>query len=800
MCYDIENSQPSDAPIIRGETYRFTVLTPAMIRLEYSEMGRFSDSSTQTVINRNFPSPAFHMEETADELQIVTDYLHLKYNKKEFSSAGLQISVNCRQHSHASLWHYGDEPCDLLGTARTLDKADGAIPLEHGVLSTVWSLLDDSNTLLLNDAGWVDPREDSSAKDLYFFGYGREYLTCLRDFYHLTGKTPLLPRYALGNWWSRYYKYSEESYLSLMDRFQEENIPFSVAVLDMDWHITEVESRYGNGWTGYTWNRDLFPNPRRFMENLHKRGMKVTLNVHPADGIRAYEECYLPLAEYVGVDTQKGMPVPFEAGNPKFVKGYFDYVHHPLEEEGVDFWWIDWQQGYRSDLDGLDPLWMLNHCHYLDHCKNDNRGLILSRYAGPGSHRYPIGFSGDTVISWASLKFQPYFTATASNIGYGWWSHDIGGHMLGAKDDELAVRWLQLGVFSPIMRLHSARSEFNSKEPWRYNLNAEKIMKEFLRLRHKLIPYTYTMNLRANRDSIPLVQPMYYHHPWEGEAYRVPNEYYFGSELIVCPITQPADRESQLAKFRAWLPKGTWIDLLTGLIYEGGRTINLYRGIDKIPVLAKCGSIIPMDGREEGNRIDNPDYLELNVFAGGRGEFSLWEDDGCGINFEPEHWAETKMCFEPDEASVFTIYGAIGNTAALPKARRWRLRLFGSEEGAIPAVYIDGKEMSGVSYRYDSKNGTAVIDIPLTKTEQMITVKMENICLHKNQRVDRIFAFLNHAEISFLLKDAIYHIIQQIDSGKSMIYVISQLQGMGLRDEILGPILEVLAACEGDSF
>ena len=190
------------------------------------------------------------------------------------------------------------------------------------------------------------------------------------------------------------------------------------------------------------------------------------------------------------------------------MKGYFELVHHPLERQGVDFWWIDWQQGSNSGVEGLDPLWMLNHYHYLDNCRNGNRGMIFSRYAGPGSHRYPVGFSGDTIISWDSLDFQPYFTANASNIGYGWWSHDIGGHMLGVKDDELAVRWLQLGVFSPILRLHSSCSEFNGKEPWRYDRVAEQVMKEFLRLRHKLIPYLYTMNVRASVESIPLMQPM----------------------------------------------------------------------------------------------------------------------------------------------------------------------------------------------------------------------------------------------------------------------------------------------------
>lgn len=123
--------------------------------------------------------------------------------------------------------------------------------------------------------------------------------------------------------------------------------------------------------------------------------------------------------------------------------------------------------------------------------------LILSRYAGPGSHRYPVGFSGDTVVSWESLKFQPYFTSTASNIGYGWWSHDIGGHMLGVRDEELEARWYQLGVFSPINRLHSSLSPFVGKEPWNFQQPVRDIMRDALILRHRLIPYLHTMNWRA---------------------------------------------------------------------------------------------------------------------------------------------------------------------------------------------------------------------------------------------------------------------------------------------------------------
>lgn len=147
----------------------------------------------------------------------------------------------------------------------------------------------------------------------------------------------------------------------MIERFHNENLPFSVAVIDMDWHLVDIDSKYGNGWTGFTWNRKLFPQPERFLSNLHQRGMKVTLNVHPADGIRAYEDAYPKIAKDMGIDPESGLTVEFDPADPKFLQNYYADVIHPLEEQGVDFWWVDWQQGTHTRIAGLDPLWMLNH-------------------------------------------------------------------------------------------------------------------------------------------------------------------------------------------------------------------------------------------------------------------------------------------------------------------------------------------------------------------------------------------------------------------------------------------------------
>src|SRR5688500_18689993 len=200
-----------------------------------------------------------------------------------------------------------------------------------------------------------------------------------------------------------------------MDRFRDDGIPLSVAVLDMDWHLVDIDPTYGSGWTGYTWNTDLFPDPAGFLGELHDRGLATSLNVHPAEGVHAHEAAYPALAKRMGIDPETGAPVQFNPTDPDFLEAYFEELHHPLEDQGVDFWWLDWQQGGVTRVPGLDPLWLLNHFHFLDSGRAGRRPLTFSRYAGIGSHRYPIGFSGDTLITWESLDFQPSFTARASN-------------------------------------------------------------------------------------------------------------------------------------------------------------------------------------------------------------------------------------------------------------------------------------------------------------------------------------------------------------------------------------------------
>lgn len=773
---------------IIGEKYRITLMTDCLVRLEYVEDGCFEDAPTQTVLTREFPPVEYTLSRKGDTLIITTSRMTIQYDERPFSASGLTISLHGGVTSHAGDWHYGDRVKNLKGTARTLDTIDGdRVTLNDGVLSTEgYAVMDDSGSLLLQSDGWVKPRK-KGIQDLYFFGYGHDYLDAVKDFYKLCGATPLLPRYALGNWWSRFHQYTQQEYLDLMERFKKEKVPLSVAVIDMDWHLVDIDPKYGNGWTGFTWNKELFPDHIGFMKELHQMGLHTTLNLHPADGIRAYEDAYPELAKKMKVNAEQEEPVRFDPSDPEFLQCYYEDVLNPMEAEGVDFWWVDWQQGAITKIENLDSLWILNHYGYLDGIREGKRGLILSRYAGPGSHRYPVGFSGDTIVTWDSLRFQPYFTSTASNIGYGWWSHDIGGHMNGYKNDELTTRWVQYGVFSPIMRLHSSCSEFNSKEPWRFKPEAENAIKEALRLRHKLIPYLYTMNYRSHAENLPLIMPLYYRDSNVRWAYEYKNEYYFGSELLVLPITSPRIQSLNMAKENLYLPEGVWYDFFSNKVYRGGRAITVYRSIEEIPVFARAGAIVPLTNEEDANK--NPEELYIKAFVGDDGSFVLYEDDGVTLEFENGCQATTTIELLNGK---FLIHAVRGNAELIPRERSYVIELIGCAAKADEVfVTTNGKPVS-VKVETLRQGPTVKIEVEKISTELELEVEFrsENIRPH-NEMQKNVFELLDKAQIEFDQKDMIYQLVMT-QSEKSIL--LSELYEMGLEKNLYGALMEQITA------
>ena len=731
---------PNPTALVCGPNVRFTILTSRLIRLEFSPQDRFEDRPSQAFWYRQQPLPEFETRRSASRLEITTEHLHLCYALSPKGFRRETLSIELRQSGR--VWHYRDrDPGNLYGTARTLDGADGRVHLDLGLISrSGWAVVDDSASLVFDQEGWLEPRAAPDNLDLYFFGYGHDYLGCLQDFCKVAGSTPLIPRWALGNWWSRYWEYSQAELLQLMQEFQARGVPLSVCIVDMDWHITQTGNA-SSGWTGYTWNRSLFPDPKGFMDKLHKQGLKVSLNLHPAAGIYPHEAQYPEIARRLGIDPASADPVPFDIANPGFAAAYFEVLHHPLEAQGVDFWWVDWQQGSRSQMTGLDPLWWLNHLHSYDLARDGHkRRFVLTRWGGLGSHRYPVGFSGDTIVSWSSLAFQPYFTATAANVGFGWWSHDIGGHFRGIEDPELFTRWVQFGALSPIFRLHSTKNPYHERRPWAYDAEVFRITQAAMQLRHALIPYLYSMAWRCAMQSCPLVLPMYALYPEEEEAYHSPNQYLFGTELLAAPFVAPRDAGTQLSRQAVWLPAGDWFDFFSGEHYAGGCWHTLYGALDDIPLLAKAGGIVPLSPRMGWGAIANPAELTLHVFAGADNRFDLYEDDGETQAYLAGHGCVTPLILRWQEQRLqFTVTPAQGDISLIPPERTYSLVLHGIRRPDRVQLSIGGR-CRPVEYEYDeTAEALSIAGIVLTPSDELTltcSVRAGTVLSRRDRRLE----------------------------------------------------------------
>ncbi len=706
---------------------RFTLLTPRLVRIEISPTGSFEDRPSQVFWFRQQPLPVTDIQRTDRDLTIDTAVFQLIYHDshRKFSRQTLQVIIK----ETGAVIHLDDpNPQRLPGTARTLDETNGPIQLQPGLLSRAgWVQLDDTQSLVFNAAGWLEERPAQPGyRDLYLLICGQDYKAALRDYQHIAGTPPLLPRAILGNWWSRFWEYTQDDIQRLVDRFREEEIPLSVFIIDMDWHITHTGNK-SSGWTGFTWNRALLPDPPGLISWLHDRGLITALNLHPAEGIHPHEERYPQAARAMGLNPASDKPIPFDIANPTFARMYFDQLLHPLEDQGVDFWWLDWQQGDKSTIPGLDPLWWLNHLHYYDLTRdNQKRPFIFSRWGGDGNHRYPIGFSGDTVVSWKTLAYQPYFTAAAANAAYGWWSHDIGGHMQGMEDRELYTRWVQFGALSPIFRLHCTKNEFIDRHPWGFDAEVLQLTRQAMQFRHALIPYLYTMAYRNEQEGLPPITPLYYDCPGEESAYLASGQYLLGSQLMVAPVTSPVDPDLNQTRQAIWFPPGDWFDFFTGERHTGPHWEINYYELAKIPLFARAGAILPLQAETTQNGCNNPKNMDLVVFPGADNSFTLYEDDGVSRSYQETGGCRTEFKSKwTDTSWSIHLMPAVGDSKDVPPTRSYRILFRGIVQPETHSLWLNGERLD-LPTSYDQAANTLIIGPIEVGVDQSLDVEIHN--------------------------------------------------------------------------
>eukprot|EP01050_Picozoa_sp_SAG11_P013580 SAG11_NODE_1597_length_4611_cov_2.534131_2_plen_1029_part_00 len=614
--------------------------------------------------------------------------------------------------------------------------------------------------------------------DHFLFAHGRRYTDALADFALVAGKMDMPPLSAFGIWWSRYWVYSvrvpevaQDIVSDVLEGYRDHALPLNHLVMDVRatsaclFHVAQIRQwalpvlpcyfstfchpahtaleMLQMDWHGqnsqYSWNETIIKDPVAWMAELHSDNntlghpLKYLVNLHP-NGVGPTETHY---AEFAKQMKNKGGPKwKCDLSDPSFASAYFDWMMGAkgaaaAPNNGIDYWWTDWGGCGKPSGGNIGTLWWSNYLYHQDRSRtaNGKRGLVLSRYGGLGTHRYGVGFSGDAPQSYHTLQMQVEMTPKASNVLYGYWSHDIGGFHNGtvikgfakgfpyegdedptnATGSEMYLRWLQFAVFSPIFRSHcqlepipqsnicdprkNAHCTGCERRIWKFQHHFP-LMKDAMVLRNGLAPYIYTAVRAAYDTSVGMLRPLYYEYPERPEAYDFQNtQYKFGSDLIVAPITEAAADSPVNGSVdkTVWIPPGAWVEWGGERTHQGPIILTQRYTQRQIPVFVKAAAVVPMKTMASVAAAV-PDPLVWLLFPGagaGGGSGHAYEDDGETVaakldavagGEDARHSSVTTARWNGDcrEGGVLKLtIEAVGWHAAMPHTRKHALQLRG---------------------------------------------------------------------------------------------------------------------------
>jgi alpha-glucosidase (family GH31 glycosyl hydrolase) len=633
---------------------------------------------------------------------------------------------------------YNVAPTCAQGEQGATCQADIEPPIADGLLDQAgWRLLDDTSTAVWTKQGWVQPRPaNGDLEDGYLFVYGHDYTGALETLARLTGASPLLPRNEFGVWYSDYTPYSSATIeQSLYPAFVSHNVPLDTLSLDTDWKAP-------NDWNGWEWNKSLFPNASSFLSWARARGLAVTLNVHSSID---NNDPKLGAAERIAGHTlaasscTNGPCKVWDWSSIAQAESNFE-LQQSFERQGVNFWWLDWCcDDSVVSMSGLTPDDWIDHLYAQEMANRGQRGFTLARIggsnanpeeaypAGPwSSHTSTVAFTGDAWGTWNTLAAEAELTSAEASIGQSYVSDDIGSYLgppptqSGADPPDLYDRWVQLGTFQPILRLHSNNED---RLPWQYPEPVQSDTEAFLRLRQQLVPYTYTLADQTHQTGLPMARPLYLDDPGQPAAYTNPTEYLFGPDMLVAPVTTPGD----VAPTTVWFPPGRWIDFFTGASFNGPTTATIAEPLDRMPVFVKAGGIVP-EQPSTVRSTTSPRSLTVKVFPGATGSFTLYSDAGTGLGYTKGQSAETTIT-----TSTGALVGQAATAGRAPVVRATILPTRGRYPGqsrtidyqldlvdvSPPSrVTLNGKDLAEqangapkVGWSYDAHTDTAIVDV-----------------------------------------------------------------------------------------
>ena len=736
--YFIKNSKnliPNQKNIVRGDKYRFSILSPRLIRIEYNKDNIFEDRATSLVVKRNFGDVSFTTSQTDLTLTIITEYFTLTYIKSSpITSKNLKVVINGTDRE----WYPGHKEIRNLGSINySLEYLDNNLKLDKGLYSfDGFSLLDDSHNFIIENDMFL-PR-DNTTVDLYLFVYNNDLGLCLQDYFNLTGYPPMIPRYALGSWWYKNDPYNMYDIDDLIKKFNDNHIPISVFLLGNKWHNTTEN---------FSYDRSLFDQNILYKYYQSKK-QKFGLTINPELPIYQNDPLY---NSFQGVLNNYHNYLSFIPLNNNTISAYLNTVVNNLKSTGINLFNIDYYN--EADKQGL---FLLNHYHYVIANLNE-LGIILSRNPGIAPHRYPIIYSGRTKVSWDTLKVLPTYNNSAANLGISWHAHAIGGYYGGIEDDELYLRYIQFGVFNPILILAGDTGKYYKREPWKWNQINLSVIREYMQLRNKLIPYIYNEGYTYHQYGVPIIQPLYYKYPKIYDEPNYVNQYFFGSKIMISPIVKQKNHEMNRVVQRIFIPNGIWYDYTSGKKFAGNKYyVNFYKDED-YPIFVKEGSIIPMS---LDDTTDVPKNMEIQIFPaenGLYGSYELYEDDGISLN-RNQNYLITKMNLDKvDNGYKFTMKRKDGNFNI--SNRNYLLRFRNMKSPSKVIVKYQNKEEI---YKHEIEKNDLIIKLndmnPYETLEVNIignNIEIETISVI-NEEIEGI---LDDLEINTILKEEIDSII-----------------------------------------
>lgn len=698
-----------------------TILAPDLARVRLATTGIFQPDSSWAVTRSSWPSFLMKIDDRPNDLLIETDELAIivqKYpirvrfidpdgrvlNQDEaargMSWNGTEVRVwkNMpedeyyfgfgekagrfqKKFTHMTMWN-----SDIPGYGIDTDPLYQSIPFFYGIRNgraygiffdnTYWSSFDMGKS---SRTTYSFGAEDGELN--YYFFAGPTPRDVLARFTDLVGRMPLPPLWSLGYQQSRWSYPTEERVREVAREFRNRKIPCDVLYLDID---------YMDGYRIFTWNRTGFPDPVRMIGDLKAEGFRTAVIVDPGikkdTSYHAYRTGLAGKHFLVQPDSQiyVGKVWPGICAFPDFsspsTRAWWGDNFRSLITAGVRGWWNDMNEP--SVFDVPTKTIDLHVIHYdfgmhSSHKKNHNvyglqmtkatyegvkkilpseRPFVLTRATYAGGHRYSSAWTGDNLASWDHLKLAVPMCLNLSVSGQPFVGSDIGG-FIGYPTGELFTRWLQFGVFTPLMRAHSVINERN-KEPWEYGEEYTHINRESINLRYRLLPYLYNAMVHAANTGIPPMRPLVFDYPSDPAFLWSDTEFLFGEDFLVAPVL---DAGATTRTFR--LPDGIWYDFWSTATYTGGRTITLPAPIERIPLLVKAGTILPHRDvvQHTGEKSLSP--LLFDIYPGVlQSSSTYYEDDGLSYDYEQGgYWKRSITQWNSSRATTLIFGKAEGS-------------------------------------------------------------------------------------------------------------------------------------------